>query len=63
MIFFFFLYRMTSCLVNGKARNGLTFRPVSPEPLTKDACVTKVMCVCALVLTLAVTSSVLVFMT
>lgn len=54
---------MTSCLVNGKARNGLTFRPVSPEPLTKDACVTKVMCVCALVLTLAVTSSVLVFMT
>lgn len=38
---------MTSSLVNGKARNGLTFRPVSPEPLTKDACVTKVMCVCA----------------
>lgn len=43
--FFSFLYHMTSCLVNGKARNGLTFRPVSPEPLTKDACVTKVMCV------------------
>lgn len=41
---------MTSWLANGKARNCLTFRPVSSDPLTNDLCVTKVGWVCVHVL-------------